>query len=194
MAVQFPSQIVVIGVGNIILSDDGVGVHAARLLLVDPRIPARIRILDGGTMGPELVSYASDASHVLLLDAMNFGAPPGTIEHVNGRELLAAKRGSSVHQLAVADLISALFLVAAPTQEIALFGVQPANVDWGTTLSPPVQAALSPLVDAAVVQLQMWHKSLTVHRHEELASLTLETSPRCASLTSRENVGPEGDR
>jgi hydrogenase maturation protease len=65
---------VVVGVGNTILSDDGVGVHAARLLQHDPRVPAGVTILDGGTLGLELLPYVSDASRVLFLDAVNSGA------------------------------------------------------------------------------------------------------------------------
>jgi len=153
------SNIVVIGVGNTILSDEGVGVHAARLLKSDPRVPACVTILDGGTLGLELIPYASDASRILILDAMNSGKAPGTLARMTGKDLLATPAGRSVHQLGVADLIAALFLVSSGPQEIAVFGVQPANTDWGTTLSQEVEAALVPLVDAAVGQIQLWKES-----------------------------------
>jgi len=150
---------VVIGVGNTILSDDGVGVHAARLLQADSRVPAGVAILDGGTLGLELLPYACDASRLLLLDAVNSQANPGTLARMTGEDLLAAKAGRSVHQLGVADLIAALALASAKPQEIVVLGVQPANTDWGTTLSPAVEAALVALVEAAVTQLQGWEKS-----------------------------------
>jgi hydrogenase maturation protease len=153
------SNIVVIGVGNTILSDEGVGVHAARLLKSDPRVPACVTILDGGTLGLELIPYASDASRILILDAMNSGKAPGTLARMTGKDLLATPAGRSVHQLGVADLIAALFLVSSGPQEIVVFGVQPADTDWGTTLSQEVEAALVPLVDAAVGQIQLWKES-----------------------------------
>ncbi|MFZ0737178.1 MAG: HyaD/HybD family hydrogenase maturation endopeptidase [Candidatus Acidiferrales bacterium] len=153
------SDTVVIGVGNTILSDEGVGVHAARLLQDDPRVPAGVTILDGGTIGLELIPYASDASRVLLLDAMNSGSAPGTLARMTGRDLLGKTAGRGVHQLGVADLIAALFLVSASPQDIVLLGVQPANTDWGTTLSPAVEAALIPMVNAALAQLQVWNES-----------------------------------
>ena len=107
------SDTVVIGVGNTILSDDGVGVHAARLLQGDPRVPAGVSILDGGTIGLELgLPYASDASRVLLLDAVNSGEAPGTLTRMTARDLLDTSSGRSVHQLGVADLIAALALVS----------------------------------------------------------------------------------
>ncbi|MGA8144645.1 MAG: hydrogenase maturation protease [Candidatus Acidiferrales bacterium] len=153
------SDTVVIGVGNTILSDEGVGVHAARMLQGDPRVPAGVTILDGGTIGLELVPYASGASRVLLLDAMNSGKRPGTLARMTGRDLLATTGGWSAHQLGVADLITALFLVSTGPQDIVVLGVQPANTDWGTTLSSEVEAALVPLVDATLAQLQLWKES-----------------------------------
>jgi hydrogenase maturation protease len=153
------SDTVVIGVGNTILSDEGVGVHAARLLQGDPRLPAGVTILDGGTIGLELIPYASDASRVLLLDAMNSGKAPGTLARMTGRDLLDTTGGWSAHQLGVADLIAALFLVSTSPQDIVVLGVQPANTDWGTSLSPEVEAALVPLVDAALAQLELWKES-----------------------------------
>jgi hydrogenase maturation protease len=153
------SNTVVIGVGNTILSDEGVGVHAARLLQADSRAPAGVTILDGGTIGLELVPYACDASYVLLLDAMNSDQAPGTLARMTGNELLGTKTGRSAHQLGVADLIAALALVSTRPQDIVVLGVQPANMDWGTSLSPAVEAALLPLVDAALAQLQTWEES-----------------------------------
>jgi hydrogenase maturation protease len=153
------SDTVVIGVGNTILSDEGVGVHAARLLQNDPRMPPGVTILDGGTIGLELIPYALDASRVLLLDAMKSGKAPGTLARMTGTDLLGTTGGWSAHQLGVADLIAALFLVSTHPQDIVVLGVQPAITDWGTSLSPEVEAALAPLVDAALVQLQVWKES-----------------------------------
>lgn len=153
------SDTVVIGVGNTILSDEGVGVHAARLLESDPRVPAGVTILDGGTIGLELIPYASEASHVLLLDAMDSESAPGTLTRMAGKDLLGTTAGRSVHQLGVVDLIAALFLVSRHSPEIVVLGVQPATTDWGTALSPKVHTALASLVDAALAQLQVWKDS-----------------------------------
>ena len=170
------SDTVVIGVGNTILSDEGVGVHAARLLQSDPRVPAGVTILDGGTIGLELIPYASDASRVLLLDAMNSGKAPGTLARMTGKDLLGTTGGWSAHQLGVADLIAALFLMSTSPQDIVVLGVQPANTDWGTSLSPEVEAALVPLVEAAVAQLQLWGESRDAGLKTHPSSLPSEQS------------------
>jgi hydrogenase maturation protease len=151
------SDTVVVGVGNTILSDDGAGVHAARLLQGDPRVPSGVTILDGGTLGLELLPYLSDASCVLFLDAVNLGEAPGTGTRMTGTDLLNTSSGLSVHQLGVADLIAALALASAKPQDIVVLGVQPAMTDWGTSLSPPVEASLAWMVDAALAQLRCWN-------------------------------------
>jgi hydrogenase maturation protease len=153
------SNTVVIGVGNTLLSDDGAGVHAARALECDARLPQGVTVLDGGTLGLELTAYASDASRVLLLDAINTGAAPGTVVRMTGPELLCTSNGWSVHQLGVADLISALALLSAVPQEIVVFGIQPEGTEWSTELTPAVKAGLPRLVDAAMKQLLDWENS-----------------------------------
>lgn len=183
------SDTVVIGVGNTILSDEGVGVHAARLLQRDSRVPAGITILDGGTLGLELIPYASDASRVLLLDAMNSGNVPGTLARMTGRDVLGTTGGWSAHQLGVADLICALALISNKPQEIVVLGVQPANTDWGTSLSAEVEAALVPMVDAALRQLQNWHESGIVSSEiQPLPQHCRQSAPRTLS-----RIRAEGD-
>lgn len=164
------SDTVVVGVGNTILADDGVGVHAARLLENDPRVPAGVQILDGGTIGLNLLPYVSDASRVLFLDAVNTGEAPGTLSRMSGKDLLDSSHGINVHQLGVADLIAALALVSEKPQEIVVLGVQPVSTDWSTSLTPEVEAALAGLVEAAVAQLVLW-KDLQDAVQEAVASL-----------------------
>lgn len=177
------SDTVVVGVGNTILSDDGVGVHAARLLLCDSRVPAGVTILDGGTLGLKLLPYVSDASRVLFLDAVNSGAAPGTPIRMTARELLDTSSGLSVHQLGVADLIAALTLVSTRQQDIVVLGVQPANTDWGTSLSSDVEAALTWLVDAALMQLNLWNESRDSCVEVRPAPIA-GSSPDCISMGS----------
>jgi hydrogenase maturation protease len=180
------SDTVVIGIGNTILSDDGVGVHAARLLQGDPRVPADVTILDGGTIGLELIPYVSEASRVLLLDAVNSDKAPGTLARMSGRDFLGSAGGLSVHQLGVADLIAAMALVSARPQDIVVLGVQPANTDWGTSLSPAVEAALPYLVDAALAQLRLWTKSGD-------ASSAVHSSSLAAPLSGSTRLAPDDE-
>jgi len=180
---DFPSSdIAVVGVGNTILSDEGVGVHAVRLLQADRRVPRGVTTLDGGTLGLELIPYVSAASRILFLDAMNCGGDPGSLARLTGKELLDAPGGRSAHQLGVTDLIAALFLTSSYPQEIVVLGVQPASTDWGTSLSPVVQLALTPLVEAALAQLRAWTQPFGTGENTRARSLEPQESLSPASL------------
>lgn len=154
------SRTVVLGIGNILRTDDGLGVHALKRLQRDPRVPVGIDFLDGGTFGLELLAYIADSTHLLLLDAIDVGERPGTLIRMNGRELRGLPCAASVHQVGLADLLATLPLVSTNSREIVLFGLQPAETDWGTSLSPQVEAGLTSLLDAAVAQLLLWRESL----------------------------------
>ncbi len=156
MGPHLQQQIAVVGVGNTIRSDDGAGVHALGLLRHDPRLPAGVSLIDGGSHGIELLAYLNGVSHLLLLDAVDTGAPAGALVHMAGDELRGFPGGASVHQLGIADLLATLPLISDMPREIVLLGVQPESTDWGTALSPPVEAALGPLVEAAIEQLARW--------------------------------------
>lgn len=148
--------IVVLGVGNTIHSDDGFGVHALRKVECHPRLPADVTVIDGGTRGLELLSLLHDASRLLLLDAVDIGERPGKMVRLADDELRGLTTGSSVHQLGVADLLSTLPLLSDIEREIVILGVQPALTDWGTELSPEVEAAVEPIVGMALEQLLVW--------------------------------------
>ena len=149
-------RMVVVSIGNVIRSDDGFGVRAMRQLERDPRVPAGVAFLDGGTLGIELLSYVSDSSHLLVLDAIDRRERPGTLFRMANDDLRGLPCGASVHQVGLADLLATLPLVSTAPRETVLLGVQPLSTDWGTELSPPVEAALVPVVEAAVEQLVHW--------------------------------------
>ena len=159
-----PAQkIVVVGVGNTIHSDDGAGVHALEHLQHDPRLPDDVTFIDGGTFGIELLAYLYECTRLLLLDAVDVGERAGTLVRMGSSELRGLPCGASVHQLGVADLLATLPLVSEIPREIVLLGMQPASTDWGTELSAPVEAALGPLVEAAVEQLLRWSQEAAPH-------------------------------
>jgi hydrogenase maturation protease len=148
-----PSKVVVLGLGNILHSDDGVGPQAISRLRQDPRVLSDVSLIDGGTLGLELLTYVWDCSYLLVLDAVDVGQPPGTLVRMSGQELRALPGEGSVHQLGVADLLVALRVLAKRAPEVVLLGVQPASTEWGTELSPAVTAILPALADAAIAEL-----------------------------------------
>lgn len=152
---------VVLGLGNILHSDDGVGPRALERLRTDSRVPEGVKLIEGGTLGLELLPHIWDAAYLLVLDAVDVGQVPGTILRVAGEELHSLPAKGSIHQLGLADLLVALRVLARRPPEVVLLGTQPATTDWGTELSPAVDMSLDSLVESALAEL---HASCTVHR------------------------------
>ena len=165
-----PSQFVVLGLGNILHSDDGVGPQAIERLRDDPRVPEDVTLIEGGTLGLELLTYIWDCPYLLVLDAMDVGQPPGTLIRMAGQELQTLPGKGNVHQLGVADLLVALRVLAKQVPEVVLLGVQPANLEWGTELSPAVAAVMTELVDAALAELGHGPQGQTDNRASALTS------------------------
>src|SRR5579863_4605598 len=92
-------ETVVLGIGNLVHSDDGAGVHAVRLLQQDARVPADAIVIEGGTLGLELLPYLQNAARILLVDGIDAGQKAGTIVRMTGSDLAALKGSWSVHQL-----------------------------------------------------------------------------------------------
>ena len=152
---------IVLGLGNLLLADEGVGVRAVQRLVDDPRVPSDVTLVDGGTLGLELLSYAAEASRLLILDAADAGLAPGTVMRLGSGDLKGLAGGSTVHQLGAADLLATMRLSGHTPRDVVLLGVQPASTRLCVDLSLVVQASLNTLVEAAVAQLVAWEVERT---------------------------------
>jgi hydrogenase maturation protease len=146
----------VLGLGNLVHSDDGVGVHAIHLLQLDSRVPASATLIDGGTQGLSLIPHISGFSRVLVIDAVNAGEAPGTLLRFEGRALSGLPGKATVHQLGFADLMIAMSLLEEAPEDVVVVGIQPVSTDWGAELTPQVRKTLPSLLDAVIEQLRSW--------------------------------------
>ena len=153
---------IVIGIGNTIHRDDGAGVHALRRLEADPRLPGNVKLVDGGTRGLELLADVHGCARLLLLDAIDVGEKPGTVIRMTADDLGGLPGSANVHQLGLGDLLATLPLVSDAPTEVVLLGIQPAETDWATDLSPAVEANLGELVEAAIEQLSLWSRQIAI--------------------------------
>ncbi|MBI4808133.1 MAG: HyaD/HybD family hydrogenase maturation endopeptidase [Nitrosomonadales bacterium] len=138
-------KILVLGIGNTLLIDEGVGIFAMREL--ETRYGQRddMEFLDGGTLSFTLAVPIAECDALLVIDAAELEAAPGTVRSFEGAEMdrfLGASRKSSVHEVGLLDLMSISMLSGRWPQRRALIGIQPAVIDWGEELSPVVAAAL----------------------------------------------------
>ena len=149
-------RIAVLGLGNLMRVDDAVGMLAIEAMRADPRLPASIHLIEGGTLGLELLQPLEGTTHLLVLDAIDAGAAPGTLLRFAGDALADLPGGKSVHLLGFTDLIGAMRLMGTVPGQIVVLGVQPKRIAWGTELSSTVEAALPRLLQAALAQIEVW--------------------------------------
>ena len=148
---------IVIGLGNVVLSDDGVGVHAVRRLRERTRWRDSVELIEGGTAGLLLLPHLADAQHAIIVDAIDTGAPAGTLVRLEGEDWPTAfATRVTVHDVGLRDLLGAAQLTGALPRQLVLHGVQPATTSIGIELSAPVAGALEQLVSAVEAELTAW--------------------------------------
>lgn len=134
----------VLGVGNLLWADEGVGPRLIELLGQRGRCGAA-ELVDGGTQGLYLLPVLTGAERVVLLDAVDLGRQPGDIVVLEDDEIsaLGSGRPLSLHQTSLHDLLAAAALIGWRPQWLRLVGIQAAETEaWGQPLTPPVAAAL----------------------------------------------------
>ncbi|HTX76848.1 MAG TPA: hydrogenase maturation protease [Terracidiphilus sp.] len=177
------ARIAVLGLGNLMRTDDALGMLAIEALRMDPRLPASVAVIDGGTLGLDLLHPLDGVTHLLALDAIEAGAAPGALLRFAGRAIDDLPISKSVHLLGFSDLIGAMRLTSGAPREIVVLGVQPQTIGWGTELTPAVQAALPALLDAACAQLAEWSRELAGPHSAGLEfSAAAEFEPACGDV------------
>ena len=149
-----------IGVGNVLLRDEGVGVRVAcelhRLATTGHvTLPPGTRVVDGGTLGLDLLPLIEDSRALLLVDAVDLRQAPGSIEVLHDKELQWALSGHvSPHQVGIGDLLAAARLMGTLPAAVALIGIQPGEIAIGLELTDAVRAAVPAAVQTAVAELR----------------------------------------
>jgi hydrogenase maturation protease len=139
------------------MSDDGVGVRVVQCLASRYVFPAGVTVLDGGTLGLDLLPFLEGLKLLLIVDAMATGGPPGTIVRLTGDDIpIAFETKLSPHQMGLKDLLAVSLLQGNTPPETVLLGVQPESIQLGLDLSPPVEAKLQTLVEMALRELAAW--------------------------------------
>jgi len=147
-------RVVVLGIGNIILSDEGVGVRAAEALEATYELPDYVEVIDGGTAGMELLGPLSGVDLLLVLDAVTAGGAPGTIVKLAGSEVPVFFRSKlSPHQVSICDVLAGLEFSGELPRDLVLIGVEPESMELGLELTPTVAARLPEMAAMAAAEL-----------------------------------------
>lgn len=147
-------NIAVLGVGNILLTDEGIGVRVIEELQRRYRLPDNVLVLDGGTAGMELLEPLENLDKLIIADAVRVAQPPASVVLLQGDEVPAFFRTKiSPHQIGLTDLLAALELTEKAPKEVALIGLQPVSLDTGMALTPEAQAKVPEMVALVVAEL-----------------------------------------
>ncbi|MEE9524580.1 MAG: HyaD/HybD family hydrogenase maturation endopeptidase [Thermodesulfovibrionales bacterium] len=150
-------DIVVVGIGNTLMSDDGAGVFAVQELIEKYDYPDNVELIDGGTKGLDLLPFVEGKEKLLFIDAINLNSLPGTIGELTKEEIpgyFATKL--SVHQIALPDLIGAGNLLGTLPEEIHLIGIQPESIEIGYGMTPHVKKNFNDLLSRVIAKLEEW--------------------------------------
>jgi hydrogenase maturation protease len=150
------TPLLVLGLGNVLLEDDGVGASAVAVLRERYTVPGGARVLDGGTLGLSLLPYLQSADALILVDAVRADAAPGSLVRLTGDDVApAVATRLSPHQVGVADLLDGARWLERYPRQVVLLGIVPESMDLAVGLSPRVRAALPSLVEQVIVEAGM---------------------------------------
>jgi len=150
-------MILVLGLGNILLSDEGIGVWVAESLRRRFEFPQEVTVLEGGTLGLDLLPRLDGVERLLLIDTVRLGRAPGELVRLEGEEVPAALDVKvSPHQLGVGDLLATARLMGSEPMQVVLWGMEPGRLEPGTGFSERVNDALPRLEAAVLGELHRW--------------------------------------
>ena len=152
------APVTVLGIGNIILRDEGFGVRAMEYLEQHWAFSEdEVRLLDGGTLGPELLHFVTGTQHLLILDAVSGDGAPGTAYRFEDDAIMAHfQEKVSSHEIGIQDVLAWLTVTDRAIPNVVVLGMQPYDLSAGLTLSPAMEAALPAFAKRAAEELRAW--------------------------------------
>ena len=139
-------HILILGVGNLLLSDEGIGVHVAQKMM-QMELPPEVHVVEGGTDGFGLVNVILEADHMILIDAVKGGGQPGSIYRFNIDDCppFPDLFKTSVHQISILEVINLSSLIGS-TPQTTIIGVEPQSLEMGMELSPQIEAKIPKII------------------------------------------------
>ncbi len=151
-----PLNVVILGVGNVLMSDEGVGVHTINALERQYDFPENVRCVDGGTSTNELLGDLEYLDHLIVIDAVTAGVAPASLVRLEGKAVPAAFTTKlSPHQIGISDLLATLTFMGRAPKNVLLLGVEPVRLTLDMELSPEVAARVPELCGQVFQELKL---------------------------------------
>jgi hydrogenase maturation protease len=146
----------ILGIGNVLMGDDGLGPYTIEILKSRYRFPDNVELVDGGTPGLDFLPYIADARAVIILDTVSSKGPAGTVKVYRNRDIIGSAPPPRLtpHQPGLREALMATELTDTNPGELVLIGVIPETTEQGTTLSEPVQASVEMIVGLVLDELE----------------------------------------
>jgi hydrogenase maturation protease len=154
--VSILKPILILGLGNPLQGDDGVGCRVAQEL-EERTLPDDVEVMDGGTPGVGLLNLFEGRQRVIIVDAAEMGQAAGSAVCFRPQDvtLTGSAQRFSLHRSGVADALALAGELKLALPDIIVFGVQPGRVDWNDSLSPQVQAAVPQVIEAVLKEAKL---------------------------------------
>jgi hydrogenase maturation protease len=149
-----PLKIVILGVGNLLLSDEGVGVHIANEL-IKRQLPSGVEVIEGGTDGFRLLNVITEADRLIVIDAVKGGGTPGSIYRFNIDDVQNCPPGfkTSVHQIGILEVINLSGLIGK-TPHTTVIGIEPKSLEMSMELSPEIEEKIPRIIELVLEELK----------------------------------------
>ena len=143
----------ILGIGNILLKDEGIGVHVVnRLKEMD--LPENVEVLDGGTAGLDLTDFIANRKKVIIIDTVKAGEKPGTIYRLTEKNLRTGQKAiMSFHEIDFLDALYMSEVMGEKPEETVVIGIEPKDMSDGTELSPEIQERIPKIIDIVMKEL-----------------------------------------
>ena len=164
--VLFRNDVTILGVGNVILRDEGFGVRVAEYLDAHYDFPENVQIVDGGTLGIELTQFVTGTKKLLVIDSINGHAKPGTRFAIRDDDVLAHFQDKiSAHEVGIQDVLALLEVTGHKIPTVTVLGVQPYNLEAGVELSEEMRKLVPEVAEEALNELRKWGIKATKKEH-----------------------------
>lgn len=148
-------DILILGIGNILLKDEGVGVHVVNKLKEMP-LPENVEVLDGGTAGLDLTDFIANRKKVIVIDTVKAGEKPGTIYRLTEKNLkIKPKAIMSFHEIDFLDALYMSEVMGEKPEETVIIGIEPEDMSDGTDLSPEIEERIPKIIEVVMKELKI---------------------------------------
>ena len=155
--VLYKNEVTILGIGNVILRDEGFGVRVAEYLDKHYEFPESVQIVDGGTLGIELTQYVTGTEKLLVIDSINGGAEPGTTFRFHNDDVMEHFQDKlSAHEVGIQDVLGLLTVTGHKIPDVVVIGAQPYDVEAGVELSDGMMKLLPQMVEQVLKELKNW--------------------------------------